>query len=105
LNWKKQIKKIYPFFQPFSVTELFKWSLVNNPLFSCPGFKSGAGKKRIRNYMLNIRKWIPLLMLLITAAALAGVINLCKQPSCTGKNPETSTFEWIGLPSGSYLCI
>lgn len=44
-------------------------------------------------------------MLLITTAALVGAISLCKQPSCTGKNPETSTFEWIGLPSGSYLCI
>lgn len=46
-------------------------------------------------------------MLLITAAALVGAISLSKQPSCTGKNanPETSTFEWIGLPSGSYLCI
>ncbi|MFZ6025107.1 MAG: hypothetical protein ACOYVG_11725 [Bacteroidota bacterium] len=57
--------------------------------------------------MLNIRKWIPLLLLLFTAAALVSVINLCKQPSCTGKktSPETSTFEWIGLPNGSYLCI
>jgi len=57
--------------------------------------------------MLNIRKLVPLLLLLFTAAALAGVISLCKQPSCTGKNanPGASTFEWIGLPSGSYLCI
>jgi hypothetical protein len=57
--------------------------------------------------MLNIRKLIPLLALLLTAAALVGVISLCKQPSCTGKkmSPETAGFEWIGLPNGLYLCI
>jgi len=59
------------------------------------------------NQMLNIRKWIPLLMLLFTAATVVGAITLCKQPSCTGKNsnPETSRFEWMGLPSVAYLSI
>lgn len=57
--------------------------------------------------MLNLRKLIPLLLLLVTTAALAGVLLLGMQPSSTGKTkiPETSTFEWIGMPSGTYLCI
>lgn len=48
-----------------------------------------------------------MLLLLLTTAALIGIISLCKQPSCTGKkiNPETAGFEWIGLPNGLYLCI
>jgi hypothetical protein len=57
--------------------------------------------------MFNLRKSIPLLLLLITTAALAGVLILGMQSSSTGKTkiPETSTFEWIGKPSGHYLCI
>ncbi len=57
--------------------------------------------------MLNLRKWIPLLLLLVTTAALAGVFLFGIHPSGTGKTkvPETSTFEWRGIPSGNYLCI
>lgn len=57
--------------------------------------------------MLNMRKLIPLLLLLVTTAALASILILGMQPSSTGKTkiPETPTFEWIGMPSGNYLCI
>ena len=57
--------------------------------------------------MPNLRKLIPLLLLLVTTAALAIVFLLSIQPSSTGemKIPETSTFEWVGMPSGNFLCI
>lgn len=56
--------------------------------------------------MFNIRKWIPLLMLLLTTAALVGAITMSKQSSYNKNSSETSTFEWIGMPlPGSYLCI